>query len=204
VVMALVAGGRTAADPVVAKALAFLAANQGADGTWADANPNSTALAALAIRAAGFDAASPCWRDTAAPDLAGDAYVSPLAALRALQADDGHFVSPFDDFGVNTFGTAQALQALSGGVGVLPVIAAAPSCDSATATTTTTTTTVAPVTTAAVPVSSSGSAVSTAPSTDLPFTGRRSAPLALVAVALVAAGGLASALARSGRRPARR
>jgi hypothetical protein len=114
-VQALVAAGQDRTDPVVAHALAYLASMQQADGSWQSfgaSNPNSTAVAVLAIAAAGGDPTTACWRDTVAPDLAGAPYGNPDAYLRGLQAQDGHLASPNDDFGVNTFGTSQGVEAL--------------------------------------------------------------------------------------------
>ena len=52
------------------KALGYFAAQHQASGAWqsfgAD-DPNSTAVAELAVTAAGFDVTSSCWRDTAVP-----------------------------------------------------------------------------------------------------------------------------------------
>ena len=102
------------------QALSFLAANQSATGAWqsfGSDDPNSTALAIIAITAAGFDADSPCWRDTIDPASAGAAYASPSAWLRSQQlttppADAGRIASPNDGFGVNTFATAQTVEGL--------------------------------------------------------------------------------------------
>jgi hypothetical protein len=115
-VEALVAGGADATDPEVHAALAFFAVNQQASGAWpsfgAD-DPNSTSTAIFAITAAGFDVASPCWRDTAEPSLAGSAYPSPAAWLRSQQQPDGRIASPNDAYPpVNTFATSQSVQAL--------------------------------------------------------------------------------------------
>lgn len=115
-VEALIAGGAGPGDGNVARGLAYLANQQDADGSWKSAfdsgNPNSTALAMLAITAAGFDPASSCWRDTVARAKTGAPYTSPLTYVRAQQAQDGHIASPNDSFGVNTFGTTQSVQAL--------------------------------------------------------------------------------------------
>jgi hypothetical protein len=114
---ALVASGADpASDASLSRAVAFLADQHGADGSWKspfdNGNPNSTALAALAVGAAGYDPAAPCWRDTFAPAKAGTPYTDPSAYLRAQQAADGHVASPSDSFGLNTFGTTQAVEAL--------------------------------------------------------------------------------------------
>jgi len=111
----LVAGGAGASDPSVRAALAFFAAHQQPNGSWqsfgAD-DPNSTSTAVFGITAAGYDVATPCWRDTAEPSLTGTAYVDPSSWLRSQQQPDGRIASPNDDFGVNTFATSQSVQAL--------------------------------------------------------------------------------------------
>jgi hypothetical protein len=118
-VMALVATGAGADDPAVHRALVLFADNQQANGSWqafgAD-DPNATAMAIFALAAAGFDATSPCWRDTVSPAKVGTAYASPDAWLRSQQittgTDAGRIQSPNDSFGVNTFATSQTVQAL--------------------------------------------------------------------------------------------
>jgi LPXTG-motif cell wall-anchored protein len=112
---ALVAGGADATDANVKSGLRFLATGQQANGSWqafgAD-DPNSTAVAELAIRAAGFDPATTCWRDTVASDVATTVTGSPDAWLRSQQQADGHIASPNDSFGLNTFATSQSVQGL--------------------------------------------------------------------------------------------
>jgi hypothetical protein len=114
-VQALIGAGVAPGSPAVRRAMGFLARNQQANGSWtafgAD-DPNATAVAVLAVTAAGGDVTGPCWRDQAAPELAGQPYADPDAWLRSRQAADGHVVSPNDQFGVNTFATSQAVQAL--------------------------------------------------------------------------------------------
>lgn len=132
-VQALVALGADATDTGVRGGLALLGHSM-ADGAWGDdagLNPNSTALAIMAITAAGYDAGDRCWRDMHAPATSGARHSSPVSALRSLQAPDGHIASPFDSFGVNTFATSQSIQALS--LGWLPLVRAATApCDVAT------------------------------------------------------------------------
>lgn len=111
----LVAAGAAWDDPAVTAALRFLAAQQSASGAFrafGEDDPNATAVAAFAITAAGFDPRTSCWRDTVLPDSAGPAYADPLAWLRSQQLPDGRVASPNDGFGVNTFATAQTVQAL--------------------------------------------------------------------------------------------
>jgi len=105
-------------DPDLRQGLAFLASTHQANGSWqsfgAD-DPNSTAVAMIAITAAGFDPTRPCWRDVVVPALGGTAYTSPVTWLRADQLPTGRFQSPNDSFGINTFATSQPVQALRRG-----------------------------------------------------------------------------------------
>lgn len=114
-VNALTSAGLRDDDPDVAAGLAFLALAQQGSGAWqsfgAD-DPNSTALAVMAITGAGFDPAATCWRNRVAPALTGAPYASPLSWLNAQSAGDGHIVSPADSWGVNTFATSQSVQAM--------------------------------------------------------------------------------------------
>jgi hypothetical protein len=119
-VEALIGDGATVTDPVVHAALAFLAANFQSNGAWqffGDDDPNSTAMAILAITAAGFDVTTSCWRDTIAPETAGTPYTSPDAWLRSQQltsgTDAGRVQSPSDAFPpINTLATSQTVEAL--------------------------------------------------------------------------------------------
>ncbi len=99
-VLALVADPDvTGADPDVAAALAYLGGLQGPNGAWQSFgtdDPNSTAVAVLAFAAAATDG----------PIGAAETY------LRSQQQPDGRVASPNDGFGVNTFATSQAIQAL--------------------------------------------------------------------------------------------
>ena len=99
---ALAAAGVGAHSAPVRRAVAFLSANQLPSGGWAafdQADPNATAVAILGLAAAGRRVES-CWPGAE-------------ASLAARQAADGHVSGPNDAFGVNTFATSQALQALS-------------------------------------------------------------------------------------------
>jgi hypothetical protein len=74
-------------------------------------------VSTFAITAAGYDADSPCWRDTVDPSLAGTAYAGPSAWLRSQQltsppADAGRIASPNDPYGINTFPTSQTIEGL--------------------------------------------------------------------------------------------
>lgn len=117
--VALVAAGRTGADPTVKKGVAALANAQYTTGGWGDdygsgpeVNTNSTALAAIGIKATGADPGTRAWRDAAAPGRSAQAYVSPETTLLSKQSPDGHFTSPFDGFGLNTSATSQSVQGL--------------------------------------------------------------------------------------------
>lgn len=128
---ALAAGGRTGADAAMKKALAILATSQYATGGWGDdygngpeVNTNSTALAAIGIRAAGANPGTRAWRDAAAPGRTAQAYVSPEATLISKQQPDGHMTSPFDSYGLNTSATSQSVQGLL--LNWLPLVAAPP------------------------------------------------------------------------------
>lgn len=125
-VQSLVALGADATDSGVQGGLALLGDSLRGGAGWGDeegVNPNSTALAILAVTAAGYDAGDRCWRDIHAPATSDERYTPPADVLRSLQAEDGHIVSPFDSFGVTTFATSQSVQALS--LGWLPVDRAA-------------------------------------------------------------------------------
>jgi hypothetical protein len=112
VIQALIAGGVPVADRSVSGAVALLANLQNADGSWSafgSPDPNATAEAILAIRAAGFDPVDDCLQRRAGVTKA---IASPDEFLRKAQAADGHVKSPNDEYGVSTFATAQAVQAL--------------------------------------------------------------------------------------------
>ena len=114
-IQALVAAGVPATDADLNQGLAFLATRQQANGSWqsfGSADPNSTSTAVLAITAAGFNVETPCWRNTVAPGLAPNPYGNPLNYLRYVQAPSGQFLSPNDQYGVNTFATSQSVQGL--------------------------------------------------------------------------------------------
>lgn len=100
---------------VVQDGVRFLAARQQASGAWqafgAD-DPNSTALAAIALSDLRIDVGTRTWRDTTGSP-ASSGYVSPYAWLGNQQAGDGHIASPNDQYGVNTLATSQSVQALA-------------------------------------------------------------------------------------------
>jgi hypothetical protein len=114
--IALRAAGLTTADADVAAGVAFLASRQQASGAWqsygAD-DPNATAMAAIALSDLRIDVSTAGWR-TAAGTPATGTYTNPLVWLAAQQGNDGRIASPNDEYGVNTFATSQAVQALGG------------------------------------------------------------------------------------------
>ncbi len=127
-VQALVAAKVGPTDANLVAGLQFLADQQTASGAWqsfGSNDPNSTATAIMAVTAAGFDPTKPCWRDTVRPAKRGTAYANPVGWLRTQQASDGHITSPNDIYPpVNTFATAQTIEALARGW--LPVAYLAP------------------------------------------------------------------------------
>lgn len=112
--LALRAGGVTSADEPVVAAIEFLAERQQTTGAWQAFDvddPNSTALAAMALSAHKIDLTDPAWRTAAGAPAAGT-YTSPYAWFVDQVQDDGRIASPNDGFGVNTFATSQSVQAL--------------------------------------------------------------------------------------------
>lgn len=113
-VIALASAGLGTDDATVDDAARFLAARQQASGAWAafgTADPNSTALATMALSDVHVDVTTARWR-AAFGSVAPSPYVSPYTWLRSQQASDGHIASANDTYGVNTFATSQSLQAL--------------------------------------------------------------------------------------------
>ncbi len=111
VIQALVAAKVPATDASVDKAIKLLVQRQNNDGSWSafgSPDPNSTAVAVLALQAAGFDPVRYCRTvpDHAPPATSADEF------LRKAQASDGRIASPNDSYGVNTFATSQSVQAL--------------------------------------------------------------------------------------------
>ncbi|MFI5047548.1 MAG: hypothetical protein ACHQIG_10840 [Acidimicrobiia bacterium] len=116
-IQALVAGGVPGTDPAIRAGLRASALAQQTNGGWIDffgteSNASSSSLVVSAIEAAGFDPTSPCWRNTVAPEHASDAYADPVAWMRSQARPDGHILSPYDSFGVNTFTTSETVHAL--------------------------------------------------------------------------------------------
>lgn len=111
--LALAAAGRDTTDATVRAGVRYLATGQQADGAWqffgAD-DPNSTAMAAIALSGLQLDVTDPTWGRShgAAANTA-----SPYAWLRTQVNAEGQVVSPNDEYGVNTLATSQTLQALS-------------------------------------------------------------------------------------------
>lgn len=113
----LVAGGRERTSKSIEAVLGYLATTINADGSFSSfgtPDPNSTALAIRGLKSAGVSLALKEWRDFYAPDRLGTAYISPESWLMDQQSPDGHFVSPYESFGLNTFATSQSISALSG------------------------------------------------------------------------------------------
>ncbi|NLV55186.1 MAG: DUF4214 domain-containing protein [Acidimicrobiales bacterium] len=125
-IIALVVAGEPADGPTVAAARAALGRTQTPTGDWAaafdDGNPNSTAMVALVAATLGLRVEDPAWRDAADERLAGLPLPSPIRALARWQVDDGHVSSPNDAWGLNTFATAQALQAIAADSGAWPYV----------------------------------------------------------------------------------
>ena len=99
---ALAAAGTDPQGDPVRRAVAFLRANQLPTGGWSAfgaEDPNATAVAILGLTAVG-EKIDTCW------GAAGD-------ALPARQAADGRVTSPNDSFGISTFATSQAVQAMT-------------------------------------------------------------------------------------------
>lgn len=122
--------------PAVARAVLSLGLTQGWTGEWAtafdDGNPNSTSMVVLAAATRGGDPDPSCWRDAVDPRIAGLPFPSPEASIEARQQPDGHIAGPNDGFGLNTFATSQAVQALAAADGAWPYAGAgctAPSVD---------------------------------------------------------------------------
>ena len=87
-IQALAAAGVAPTDADLRAGLAYLADHQRADGAWesfGSPDPNSTSTAIFAITAAGFDPASPCWRNVVRPARTGQPYTSPMVWLRSQQ-----------------------------------------------------------------------------------------------------------------------
>lgn len=124
VVMALTAAGRPTTDATVRRAVVALGRSQRWTGEWAapfdDGNPNSTAQVMVAAATLGSHPDSPCWRDLVEGRFAGLPLPSPSASLLRRQVAEGYISSPNDGFGVNTFATTQAIQALVAAEGPWP------------------------------------------------------------------------------------
>jgi hypothetical protein len=111
--LALSTTGLTVQDTAVHAGAGYLAAKQDKPGSFAG-DPNSTALAAVALSDLRIDVTTSQWRaDEGHPIASGSTYSSPYDYLNAQQASDGHIAGPNDKFGLNTFGTSQGIQALS-------------------------------------------------------------------------------------------
>jgi hypothetical protein len=115
---ALVSARVKKTDVDLRQGLAYLARAHRPTGAWeafGSDDPNSTAVAVMAVASAGFDPTVACWRDAVAPEKRGTQYTSPVGWLRQQQLPSGRITSPSDSFGVNTFATSQTVQALRRG-----------------------------------------------------------------------------------------
>ena len=120
--IALVAAGAERNDAALLRGLAYLASQQQSDGGFREAfngdevtNPNATALAILAITAAGFNPDDDLWRaalQTSGAAVVSALYISPRDALRSTQTGDGNYASPYDIYGVNTFATTGGIHGM--------------------------------------------------------------------------------------------
>lgn len=93
----LIAGGVAPTDPVIVRALHFLAVSQNPNGSWSflgNESAESTESAMLAIAAAGYDVNDRYWRDVVAPELSGQPFVGADAALLAMVQPDGSIAGP--------------------------------------------------------------------------------------------------------------
>jgi LPXTG-motif cell wall-anchored protein len=120
--IALVAAGAERDDAYLIRGVAYLATQQQPDGGFREAfngdevtNPNATALAILAIRAAGYDPDESLWRgllQTSGAASLSALYVAPRDALLATQTIDGNYASPYDTYGLNTFATTEGIHGM--------------------------------------------------------------------------------------------
>ena len=121
-IIALVAAGAERNDAALRLGIAYRASQQQSDGGFREAfngdeatNPNATALAILAITAAGFDPDDDLWRaasQTSGAAVVSAAYILPRDALRATQTGDGNYASPYDIYGLNTFATTGGIHGI--------------------------------------------------------------------------------------------
>lgn len=122
-VQALAAAGLPAGDAAMAASLKYLADAHQASGAWqffGGDDTNSTAMAVLAVDAAGWRLGNGCWRTSSSSAAPVSGYVNPAAWLRTQQVtsgdpdDLGRFLSQNDAFSAepNTSATSQAVQAL--------------------------------------------------------------------------------------------
>lgn len=113
---ALRAAGLTTADADVAAGVTFLGSRQQASGAWqafGGDDPNSTAMATVALGDLHIDVTTSAWRATFGAPVSGS-YASPIAWLVSqVDSSDGHIKSPNDGFGVNSFASTQAVEALA-------------------------------------------------------------------------------------------
>lgn len=113
--LALKALGLRAGNPYVDKGIAYEATRQSSTGafqSFGSDDPNSTSTASIALSALHVDVTTSAWRAAAGHPATGT-YHSPYTWLASQQRSDGRITSPNDGFGVNTFATTQAIEALA-------------------------------------------------------------------------------------------
>lgn len=114
--LALATTGAGSSDPDVRPGIQFLASTQAPSGAWrsfGSDDPNSTAVAAVALSRLHVDLSNAFWRFVYGAPPADGVYGSPYTWLRSQQVADGHIASPNDAYGLNTFATTQSVQALA-------------------------------------------------------------------------------------------
>ncbi|NLD77834.1 MAG: DUF4214 domain-containing protein [Acidimicrobiales bacterium] len=110
--LSLAAAQLGTSDATVLAGVSYLASGQQANGAWqffgAD-DPNSTAMASIALSGLKLDVTDPSWGQrfgAAVPSTA-----SPYAWLHSQENAEGRVLSPNDEYGINTLATSQTLQA---------------------------------------------------------------------------------------------
>lgn len=185
----LIASGKDRNDPAIQRALAYLANSINPDGSFSNfgtPDPNSTAAAVRGLNAAGINSSEKGWRDVYAPSRANLGYASPTTWLLSQQSVDGHVVSPYDSYGINTLATSQTVSTLAGSwfpIKRLDALVVAP------------TTTTVPVEVQGISVAQPN-AESESVSGTLVNTGTDASDIAIVAVAILSLGACAAFFSR--------
>lgn len=110
--LSLAAAGRDTSDATVRAGVEHLAAGQQANGSWqffGDDDPNSTAMASIALSGLQLDVTNGGW---GSPFGATTNTASPYGWLLSQLNGDGRVLSPNDEYGINTLATTQTLQAV--------------------------------------------------------------------------------------------